>query len=131
MTDREKLIGVLTDSFDAQYNQRQLITPVHTADHLIANGVTFAKDTDVPSKWISVEDDKPKTKKVIDGEVYYRNVVVLTDEEIIPEKIAYYDEDFDVWFQPLDILPLRNVTHWMPLPEPPRVQGVPNGTDHV
>ena len=23
------------------------------------------------------------------------------------------------------------VTHWMPLPEPPRVQGVPNGTDHV
>lgn len=37
---REKLVDVLTESFDAQYNQRQLITPVHTADNLIRHGVT-------------------------------------------------------------------------------------------
>lgn len=76
-------------------------------------------------KWISVKDKKPSTKKVIDGETYYRNVVVLTNDPTVPEKIAYYDENVIAWFQPLDFFPLMNVTHWMPLPEPPK-----EGADH-
>ena len=39
MTDRERLIELLTDSMDKQYEKRRLITPQHTADDLLANGV--------------------------------------------------------------------------------------------
>lgn len=39
MTDRERLIKLLTDSMDKQYEKRRLITPQHTADDLLANGV--------------------------------------------------------------------------------------------
>ena len=48
MTDREKLIELMTDLYDGDplyYG----VKAHHIADHLIANGVTFAKDTDVPS----------------------------------------------------------------------------------
>ena len=36
---RERLIELLTKTFDEQYEKRMLITPQHTADHLLANGV--------------------------------------------------------------------------------------------
>ena len=36
---RERLIEVLTKTFDEQYEKRRMITPHHTADHLLANGV--------------------------------------------------------------------------------------------
>ena len=38
---REKLIELLNNSFDEQYGKRGLLTAQHTADHLIANGVTI------------------------------------------------------------------------------------------
>ena len=112
MTDREKLIELMTDLYGGD-PLHYGVKAYHIADHLIAHGVTV-------QQWVSVEDELPKTKKVINGEVYYRNVAVLTEDKVIPEKIAYYDEGIGLWFQPLDIFPLRNVTHWMPLPEPPK-----------
>ena len=36
---KDRLIGLLTKTFDEQYQKRMLITPQHTADHLIDNGV--------------------------------------------------------------------------------------------
>ena len=39
ITDRDRLIELLTDSMDKQYEKRRLITPQHTADDLLANGV--------------------------------------------------------------------------------------------
>ena len=36
---RDRLIELLTKTFDEQYEKRMLITPQHTADHLLANGV--------------------------------------------------------------------------------------------
>ena len=47
MADREKLIEVLTEmpGMAWSHSARQKV-----ADHLIANGVTLAKDTNVPSK---------------------------------------------------------------------------------
>lgn len=36
---RDRLIELLTETFDEQYNKRMLITPQHTADYLLANGV--------------------------------------------------------------------------------------------
>lgn len=57
MTDREKLIellGFVTYMYFDAHENREAI-----ADYLIKNGVTFATDTNVGSKWISVEDEKP------------------------------------------------------------------------
>ena len=45
---REKLIDLLNDSFDKQYSQRGLLTAPHTADHLIANGVTVQRWMPLP-----------------------------------------------------------------------------------
>lgn len=122
MTDRKKLIGLLTDSFDAQYNQRQLITPVHTADHLLANGVTFAKDTDVPSKWISVEDGLPETIPCGAGTSYSEAVNVLTSGRKVLTAIwngTEFIADAEFWEAEGE-----KVTHWapvpLPLPEPPK-----------
>ncbi len=39
MTERDRLIFMLIETFDEQYNARQMITSQHTADHLLANGV--------------------------------------------------------------------------------------------
>ena len=36
---RERLIELLTKTFDEQYEKRMLITPQHTSDYLLANGV--------------------------------------------------------------------------------------------
>ena len=36
---RDRLIEILTKTFDEQYEKRRLITPQHTADYLLANGV--------------------------------------------------------------------------------------------
>ena len=40
---KDKLIELLTKTFDEQYEKRMLITPQHTAEFLIANGVTIEK----------------------------------------------------------------------------------------
>lgn len=43
MTEREKLIELLDNAFEKEYCKRGLITAFHTADYLIANGVTVPK----------------------------------------------------------------------------------------
>ena len=70
MTDtREKLIELLHKSFAEQYERRALLTAPHTADHLIANGVSLRKK----GAWITYEryccnsDGDPV---VMIGEVY-------------------------------------------------------------
>lgn len=66
------------------------------------------KDINVPSKWISVKDRLPK-----DGECV---IVYDTREDYIGmwefSGVAWYNDDYN----PLSI---DEVTHWMPLPEPP------------
>ena len=36
---KERLVELLTKTMDEQYEKQQLITPQHTADYLLANGV--------------------------------------------------------------------------------------------
>ena len=50
---REKLVELLNNSFDEQYRKRGLLTAPHTADDLIANGVTV-------QRWIPVTDRLPE-----------------------------------------------------------------------
>lgn len=54
MTDREKLIQLIVEKQDCGLThnikgQDYVTYNSELADHLISNGVTFAKDTDVPS----------------------------------------------------------------------------------
>ena len=120
--DREKMIELL--KYAPFMKQTHGVIWVEAmAQWLIDNGVTFAKDTDVPSKWIRV-DHPPENWKGEGG--YLTNFYVYTPE---------YGVDIGNYVRPANKwvcmgIPC-NVTHWMPLPEPPRVQGVPNGTDHV
>ena len=103
------------------------------ADHLIANGVTVAdgKDTDVPTKWIPVterlpEDDSsvPKhesmnlafaTVLVCGGA---KGVTIANRVNVEPTGHPHLDKlatNGWEWSNGNE-----DVTHWMPLPEPPK-----------
>ena len=70
-------------------------------DHLIANGVTV-------QKWISVKDRLPENDAYIN---------VTTDGVVIP---AYWHNDRFYAFTAIGVATVGGVTHWMPLPEPPK-----------
>ena len=68
------------------------------------------KNKDVPNKWISVEEQQPK------GEV------LAFSSECCEMLIGYVHGDgtVDGWCCESDEETLYGVTHWMPLPEPPK-----------
>lgn len=71
--------------------------PERFADHLISNGVTV-------QEWISVDDrlpDKPM-----------KCLVYTKRGECGGYEITYYNQGFNLQYS--------NVTHWMPLPQPPK-----------
>jgi hypothetical protein len=93
------------------------------ADNLIANGVTFAEDINVPTKWISVKDRLPT---VADGKSLCEIVLAYINNGKIVGQVCtgwlngnkWYltvgeDDHYTVWG-------LGAVTHWMPLPQPPK-----------
>ena len=121
MTDREKLIKILVslnlpDECDEALGWM--------ADKLIANGVTFATDTNVGSKWISVGEEPQDNAD--------RYLVLFEDGYVCS---AYYDPCIDdacrfgqyrnyyhpdtLGFLDSEFWSYEGVTHWMPLPEPP------------
>ena len=85
------------------------------ADHLIANGVTFAEDNNVPIKWIPVTERLPESGA---GKVLvvknYRGRSYIDIGEIIEGKAYCYSDEYLV--NPRE----HKLTHWMPLPEPPK-----------
>ena len=112
MTDRKKLAFLLStsphlDVVDGRSYEK-------AAEDLIANGVAFAKDTDVPSKWISVEDGMPEPMAW---------VLCACRANII--EVLRYDRNIDGWGTagPNRGYMKSFVTHWMPLPEPPEPTG--------
>ena len=77
------------------------------ADYLIAHGVTV-------QEWISVKDRLPEADA---GKV-------LCITQAGHYKILQWIETFDCWSDPfgIDFTNFRNgyITHWMPLPQPPK-----------
>ena len=99
---REKLIELLDNSFAEQYEKRGLLTAPHTADHLIANGVTV-------QEWISVKDRLPEKFHSV---LAARKIGDWFGIDI--ESIGATDK----WSG--DVFTDHEVTHWMPLPQPPK-----------
>ena len=93
---REKLIELLLNMPEYIMGAEGL------ADHLIANGVTI-------TKWIPVAERLPESEKCV--------LVYSKDGGVAEGK---YNARFNEWVQfRWNVTKLRNVTHWMPLPEPP------------
>lgn len=119
MSDREKLINLVKGAFkkccsticthckeydpDLKASDRTCQARLF-ADHLLANGVTFATDTNVGGKWISVTDRLPETNDSV--LVLHKNRHVCTNAWL---KKAWW---IDYGRNP--------ITHWMPFPEPPK-----------
>ena len=124
---REKLIELLSTAGwnlyqDGEHSKRQI------ADHLIANGVTFAKDINVPSKWIPVTERLPEKNGdylAFESSNIFRSTRVLSfakDGRKI-DKYDFRDEWKNVWYRydsEWGHITIDRVTHWMPLPEPPK-----------
>lgn len=109
MTDKEKLNELMVYAKDLSSIEREV-------DFLLANGVTFATDTNDGCKWISVEDRLPECKQ--DVLMYFDTGNMAAGfwhdgDETITFWCAYTD---DGWFTDCDCEPL----YWMPLPEPPK-----------
>ena len=103
---RENLIELLNASFEAQYSKRGLLTAPHTADDLIANGVTVT-DKNVGGKWIPVTERLPQED--------VRVLIWLTDGVN-----SYTKMDTDRIHNNRWVRWGMYVTHWMPLPQPPK-----------
>ena len=108
---REKLIELLQCSPTDVMGNRGVGA---LADHLIANGVTV-------QKWIPVTERLPesKTKILIYGgnDLIWVNGVNRPMPSVYTGYMRGLDEGWFTWDEQKYIV---RVTHWMPLPEPPK-----------
>jgi hypothetical protein len=112
MTDKEKLIELLNEAHDAFYAN---FDPMKSymgslADCLIANGFRLERKkatSDKTSEWISVEDRLPSRNE---------RILVWCESKTIKKHITACTYMGDGKFS----RHVRCVTHWMPLPEPPK-----------
>lgn len=107
MDVREKMVELL-DRFvyDDWYSNDEI------AEELIANGVTV-------QEWISVNDRLPTEEaKAYEKEwcEKYPEFIVMIERGLVPTTL-YYDWRENEWFRELGTY---KVTHWMPLPAPPK-----------
>jgi hypothetical protein len=103
MDMKEKLVELLakTPGIGWSPSAREMV-----ADHLIAHGVTV-------QEWISVEDRLPEEDKDVLVFGYYH--------EAFQTLICHYRTDFKgQWFTSVAGQQVYEVTHWMPLPQPPK-----------
>ena len=112
---REKLVELLcdvieTDGCSGHCNFPPCYLVKACADHLIANGVTV-------QKWIPVTERLPET-------TYKTMVIVCVDGEKSAarwfERTTIRGKLVERFRYPWDVITCENITHWMPLPEPPK-----------
>ena len=117
MTDREKLIELLSadpcGGSDCCTCERIVHVDCYReqqADFLLANGVTFATDTNAGSKWIRVEERLPEDLENVLTCDHKRNIHIMRHHHD-------FKDPFGIAKNNMSYYP---VTHWMPLPEPPK-----------
>lgn len=121
MNDREKMFELLkTAPFDPikgairkMGSQVPLGVIGNIADHLLANGVTFAKDTNVTTKWIPVTERLPEMpgKYLVTGRSFRDRIPQVW----ICECISFGSV---IGWSNHALNPI--VEAWMPLPQPPK-----------
>ena len=97
MDVREKLVELLDNAIIDSDDNYGFPNTNQVADHLISNGVTVRE-------WVSVDDrlpDKPM-----------KCLVYTKRGDCGGYEITYYNQGF--------YLQYSNVTHWMPMPQPPK-----------
>lgn len=120
MSVREKLVDILKQApfegkvLDEWWLEEKIKM---IADHLIANGVTV-------QKWISVDDRLPIEEAKAHEQEWpgeYCEFLVMIEKGSLPTTL-YYDLEENEWFRINTALERETykVTHWMPLPEPPK-----------
>ena len=112
MTNRERLLEILNKPIFPH----EMVDPLEAvADYLLDNGVTFVTDNNVDSKWIPVTERLPE----YDGTylVFTTSGTVTTARWYAEHDMRNYRGDF---IRHVEGRFHRNVTHWMPLPEPPK-----------
>lgn len=85
---------------------------------LIDTAPTLDKDTNVPGKWISVEERMPEIRHAV--------LVYTPHHKNIWAASMHEDGNWYIWSPSssvsLDPRWFGPITHWMPLPEPPEVR---------
>ena len=97
MDVREKLVELLCEA-------QHIITNTNKADYLLDNCVTV-------QEWISVDDRLPEEK--VNCIVHYKHAYCDNDDYWAIGMCFYDGEKFQ-------LNPAYKVTHWMPLPQPPK-----------
>lgn len=121
----DELVRISKKAADAWRNDAAYYQAAQLIDALcdrIINGVTFATDTNVGSKWISVEDRLPEEEfeeftEQMDWDVYpclctVKNHVsgIRYVAKLFYDGSNFVDDEF--------VRYTSSVTHWMPLPKP-------------
>ena len=112
MDIREKLVDLIIDAKRTDPETESFAE--YLADHLITNGVTV-------QEWISVDDRLPDNKEY---DWVLAQVVEDNGFMHIPTVMEYRQSKND-WFEETygwlsDHNGVFTVTHWMPLPQPPK-----------
>lgn len=145
---RENLIELIIEGNIRAFGKSESFAEV-IADHLIANGVTFATDNNVGSRWIPVTERLPESgvhvllcceirsngavykKYVCDG-YYAKRYTEQTWNNSGDIACEYREEDdeyylLEGWYEVIKNWDDYNsivigdfITHWMPLPEAPK-----------
>ena len=109
MDVREKLVGIVCDAtqidgcnHSCNHSPCTMVSGI--VDALIKNGVAF-------QKWISVDDRLPEEK--VNCIVHYQHAYCDNDGYWAIGFCFYNGKKFQLY-------PAYKVTHWMPLPEPPK-----------
>ena len=117
MDMKEKLVELLAESEYMSFEKK--------ADHLIDNGVTVVdKFATTEQQWISVKDRLPiEEAKAYEQEwcEEYPEFIVMIERGLLPTTL-YYDWENNEWFRINTTFERETykVTHWMPLPQPPK-----------
>lgn len=120
---KEKLIELIDPILKSlPWGQITPNTAEDIADRLIEEGVTFVKDNNVPSKWISVKDRLPteEAKKFEREWGETPDFLVMIEGAYLPTKL-HYDWENNEWFKINTALKREKykVTYWMDMPQPP------------
>ena len=104
MDVKEKMVELLDNAIIDSDDNYGFPNTNQVADHLIANGVTV-------QEWISVKDRLPGEN--VNCIVHYKHTYCNNDGYWAIGSCFYDGEKFQIGLA-------YKVTHWMPLPEPPK-----------